>query len=91
MSASIATTNLVFNDDYHLVDWAGNVGSDMFKALVQFGAGEAALGIVILSGGTVLVGAIVATLVYGATEMAWTDFNISPKIVSELKLTIEGI
>lgn len=91
LSASIATTNLVFNDDYHLVNWVGNVGSDMFKALVQFGAGEAALGIVILSGGTVLVGAIVATLIYGAIEIAWTEFNISPKVISGLKLAIEGI
>ena len=29
VSASIATSDLVFKDDYHLVDWFGNVGSDM--------------------------------------------------------------
>ncbi|WP_081249889.1 hypothetical protein, partial [Aliivibrio fischeri] len=35
VSAAIATTDLVFKDDYHLVDWFGNVGADMFKALLQ--------------------------------------------------------
>lgn len=39
ISAAINTNDLIFNDQFHLVDWFGNVGADMFKALVQFGAG----------------------------------------------------
>ncbi len=88
MSASIATTNLVFSDDYHLVDWAGNVGSDMFKALVQFGAGEAALIGVTFIGEPIIIGALVVVAVYGLIEWSWGKYKISNHIIEALEYVI---
>ena len=90
LSASIATTNLVFNDDYHLVDWAGNVGSDMFKALVQFGAGEIGFLVGARIVGTVLGGGIAVAVVYLAIEYLWGEYDVSEWIVSELENVIEN-
>lgn len=49
----------MFNDDYHLINWFGNVGCDMFKAFVQFGAGEAALFAAAFYGASILSGAFI--------------------------------
>jgi hypothetical protein len=84
VSASIATTDLVFKDDYHLVDWFGNVGSDMFKALVQFGAGEAALWVATVVTGHVLVGAVVVVASYFFVEHIWSEYKIAQKVVGGL-------
>ncbi|HHY0522802.1 TPA: PAAR domain-containing protein [Vibrio parahaemolyticus] len=90
LSASIATTNLVFNDDYHLVDWVGNVGSDMFKALVQYGAGEIGFLFGIRIVGTVLSGGIAVAVVYLAIEYLWGEYDVSEWIVGELENVIEN-
>lgn len=89
VSASIATTNLVFEDDYHLVDWFGNVGSDMFKALLQFGAGEALLFIALLTTGSVIIGLLAVTAVYLSIEWFWNEYKVSDDIVNGLKDVIE--
>ncbi|MDC5869869.1 hypothetical protein OPW39_13645 [Vibrio europaeus] len=89
VSASIATTDLVFKDDYHLVSWFGNVGSDMFKFLVQVGVGEA----VLLAMGTlsspVLVGAFFVAASYILIEIVWSEYDISNKIVGVLENVTE--
>lgn len=90
VSASIATSDLVFKDDYHLVDWFGNVGSDMFKALVQFGAGEAMLFIVATMSGSILLGAILCSVAYITIEILWGEYGISKKIVAELENAVEN-
>ncbi|MUL11802.1 hypothetical protein GNP59_18235 [Aliivibrio fischeri] len=88
VSAAIATTDLVFKDDYHLVDWFGNVGSDMFKALLQFGAGEAALFIVLSFGGTIVFGLIAVAVVYGTIEWLWGDYKVNDEVVKGLESVI---
>lgn len=90
VSASIATSDLVFKDDYHLVDWFGNVGSDMFKFMLQTAVGEVALFAVAALGGTVLVGALACVAAYVIIEWAWGEFKISQKIVRELDNAIEN-
>ncbi|WP_186171712.1 hypothetical protein [Vibrio chagasii] len=85
VSASIATSDLVFKDDYHLVDWFGNVGSDMFKALLQFGAGEAMLLIVGTMSGSILLGGILCAVSYLIIEIVWGKYSISEKIITELE------
>lgn len=85
VSASIATTDLVFKDDYHLTDWFGNVGSDMFKALVQFGAGEAALWVAATYSAPILIGAIACVGVYVLVELVWDDLKISNHLVEVLE------
>ncbi|WP_308727217.1 type VI secretion system PAAR protein [Aliivibrio sifiae] len=88
VSAAIATTDLVFKDDYHLVDWFGNVGSDMFKALLQFGAGEAVLfGIVALTGYIVL-GFVLVAVAYLTIEWLWNEYKVTDEIILELERVI---
>ncbi|MGF1751937.1 hypothetical protein [Vibrio cionasavignyae] len=90
VSASIATSDLIFKDDYHLVDWFGNVGADMFKALLQYGAGEAALFVVVAMTGSILIGGIVCALAYLAIELIWSEYEISKSIVTELENAVEN-
>lgn len=90
VSASLATSDLVFKDDYHLVNWFGNVGSDMFKALVQFGAGEAALWVAASYSAPILIGAIACVAVYTLIEMAWSDLKISDHLVETLENVISN-
>ncbi|PJG58223.1 hypothetical protein, partial [Aeromonas cavernicola] len=70
---------------YHLVDWFGNVGTDVFKGMVAIGAGEAALLALSLSGGTaIIVGVTVVVLVSIAIDIIFKEWNVSGKIVLEL-------
>ncbi|MBF4425270.1 hypothetical protein [Vibrio anguillarum] len=89
VSASIATSDLVFKDDYHLVDWFGHVGSDMFKALVQFGAGEAALFAAAFYGVSIMSGAILVVFAYIAIEAVWSEYKIADKVVGGLESALE--
>ncbi|MCR9300081.1 hypothetical protein NB466_14550 [Vibrio fluvialis] len=90
LSASIATSDLVFKDEYHLVDWFGHVGSDMFKFLVQAGAGEAMLLATASFGTTVLAGALLVAAAYVLVEIAWSEYDISKKIVRLLEDATEN-
>lgn len=85
VSASIATSDLVFKDDYHLVDWFGNVGSDMFKALVQYGVGEAMLFSAAYASAPILAGAIFVVIAYLGIEYLWGEYRVRDSIVEELK------
>ncbi|MDG2580662.1 hypothetical protein P7L97_24020, partial [Vibrio parahaemolyticus] len=75
---------------YHLVDWFGNVGSDMFKFMLQTAVGEASLFAVAALGGTVLVGALACVAAYVIIEWAWGEFKISNTIVRELENVIQN-
>ncbi|WP_100752980.1 hypothetical protein [Vibrio salilacus] len=90
VSASIATSDLVFKSDYHLVDWFGNVGSDMFKFLVQVGAGEGALWLTATYSAPIIVGAAVCFAAYVLVEIFWSEYQISKLIVKELENAIES-
>lgn len=90
ISATINTNELVFNDDYHLVDWFGNVGADMFQAMASVAAGEIVLlGIGALVGGTsVLFGAFVFVAASIIVGWAFEEWNVSEGVISELKNAI---
>ena len=87
ISAAINTNDLVFKDDYHLVDWFGNVGVDMFKALVSFGAGELAILVAVaLSGGIpILVGVFIAIGFSVVIDIAFTEWKVSEQVVEGMK------
>lgn len=86
ISAAINTNELVFNDDFHLVDWFGNVGTDMFKGMLAIGTGEAILLTMGLTGGAaILIGALLVVGVSIAIEFVFEEWNVSDKIVSGLK------
>ena len=90
ISATINTNELVFNDDYHLVDWFGNVGTDMFKGIVAIGAGEALLLALGVSGfGAIILGAIVVVGVSILIENIFDEWKVSEKVVSGLKNATE--
>lgn len=89
ISASIATANLYFEDDYHLVDWFGNVGADMFKALIQFGAGEAVLFGALGLGASVITGTVLLVVAYLVVEWAWNEYKVSEKVVRGLEYAVE--
>lgn len=90
VSASIATSDLVFKDDYHLVNWFGNVGSDMFKFMIQTAVGEAALFSAALIGQPVIIGAIAVTATYVLIEWAWGEYKISQTIVERLENAVSN-
>ncbi|MFA0115224.1 hypothetical protein AB4407_16405 [Vibrio sp. 10N.261.46.E11] len=85
VSASIATSDLVFKDDYHLVDWFGNVGSDMFKFMLQTAVGEVVLFATAALGSPVLAGAFFVAATYVFIEWAWGEYKISNEIVRRLE------
>lgn len=85
VSASIATSDLVFKDDYHLVNWFGNVGSDMFKFMLQTVVGEAALFAAAFLGQPIIIGAIAVTATYVLIEWVWGEYKISQTIVERLE------
>lgn len=90
ISATINTNELVFNDDYHLVDWFGNVGTDMFKGMVAIGAGEALLlGLGVSGAGAIILGAIVVVGISILIENIFDDWKVSEKVVSGLKNATE--
>ncbi|MCQ9091211.1 hypothetical protein [Vibrio alginolyticus] len=62
----------------------------MFKALVQFGAGEAMLLIVATMSGSILLGAILCSVAYITIEILWGEYGISKKIVTELENAVEN-
>jgi len=91
ISAAINTNDLIFKDDYHFVDWFGNVGVDIFKAFVAFGAGEvllltlaaAGVGVPILAGVLVIIG--ISMLI----DEIFTQWKVSEHVVEGLK-SFEG-
>lgn len=85
ISASIATTDLVFKDDYHFVDWFGSVGSDMFKALAQYGAGEVALFALATFNAPILAGALFVAFAYIGIEIIWSHYKLSNEIIAVSK------
>jgi len=87
ISAAINTNDLMFKDDYHFVDWFGNVGVDVFKALVAFGMGEAvilslaALGV----GVPILAGVAVAIFIGYTIDYIFNEWKVSEQVVTGLK------
>ena len=89
ISATINTNELVFNDDYHLVDWFGNVGTDMFKGILAIAVGEAFLLAIGVSGGAILLGVLAVVGASYAIDKIFEEWHISEKVVSELKNAFE--
>lgn len=89
ISVAINTNELIFNDNFHLVNWFGNVGTDMFKGMLAIGAGEAVLLAMGLTGGTaIVVGVIVVVAVSVAIDMVFKEWKVSDKVVSGLENAI---
>lgn len=89
ISASIATTDLILNDDYHLVNWFGAVGSDMFKFLLQAGGGEILfLGAITLEL-PLIIGAGAVIILYISTEWFFEHYKVTDKVTKGLENVID--
>lgn len=85
VSASINTNELVFNDDYHLVDWFGEMGSDIFKALAVWGVSEIALALLSEAAIPIVVGFLIYVIVDRFIDLLWNGFQVEDKIVGALE------
>ncbi len=90
ISATINTNELVFNDDYHLVDWFGNVGADMFQAMASMAAGEVVLlALAATFGATgIIAGAVAIIIASLLVDYVFDEWKVSDKVVSGLKNAI---
>lgn len=90
ISATINTNELVFNDDYHLVDWFGNVGADMFQAMASMAAGEVVLLVLAATFGAtgVIAGAVAIIIASLFVDYVFDEWKVSDKVVSGLKNAI---
>jgi uncharacterized Zn-binding protein involved in type VI secretion len=90
ISTTINTNELVFNDDYHLVDWFGNVGADMFQAMASMAAGEVVLLVLAATFGAtgVIAGAVAIIIATLLVESVFEEWKVSDKVVSGLKNAI---
>ncbi|MDF4652532.1 hypothetical protein P3502_25165, partial [Vibrio parahaemolyticus] len=87
ISATINTNELMFNDDYHLVDWCGSMGSDLFKLLAT---GAVVGGIICLTVALgvaipMVVGAMVWVGVDVIISNIWDENKIEENIINGLK------
>lgn len=90
ISATINTNELIFNDDYHLVDWFGNVGADMFQAMASMVAGEVVLLVLAATFGAtgVIAGAVAIIIASLLVDYVFEEWKVSDKVVSGLKNAI---
>lgn len=87
ISAGINTNELVFNDDYHLVDWFGHVGSDFFKAMTVLSTSAYVVSLTVGLGIAlpILAGVVLWVGVDWAINEIWGSFKIEDAIVEGLK------
>ncbi|EJB8453326.1 PAAR domain-containing protein [Vibrio parahaemolyticus] len=92
ISAAINTNELVFNDDYHLVDWCGSMGSDLFKLLAVGAVIRGGIYLIVALEVTVpiLVGGLVWVGVDVVISDVWDEYNIEDYIVNSLKEVVDA-
>lgn len=92
ISATINTNELVFNDDYHLVDWCGSMGSDLLKLLSVGAVIGAAVSLTVAFGVSVplFVGALIWVGVDIIVSNIWDDYDVEERIVDSLKGVVDA-
>lgn len=87
ISAGINTNELVFNDDYHLVDWFGHVGSDLFKAMVVLAVSGYVVSLAVALGIAmpIVVSVCLWVGIDWSIEQFWIRFEIEKTLLDKLK------
>ncbi|MEF1291853.1 hypothetical protein, partial [Vibrio sp. M260118] len=87
VSATINTNELVFNDAYHLVDWCGSMGSDLFKVMTSLTASAGIVSLFVLFSISVPIVAsfLIFLLVDSAISYFWEEFKVEDVLINELK------
>ncbi|WP_260261634.1 hypothetical protein [Vibrio intestinalis] len=81
ISAAIATEQLMNNDEYHMTDWYGEMGSELLK----LGVVSVLTLIAIPSSLPILAVAAVALVIGLIVDEVWEEFEIQEKITTELE------
>ncbi|NVH47347.1 hypothetical protein [Photobacterium damselae] len=87
ISAAINTNDLIFNDDYHFVDWFGNIGSDFIKTALSIYGGEFIIGLFVGATGAlplVIIAGISITIAILLDEV-FEATNIAGELTNALK------
>lgn len=87
ISATINTNELVFNDDYHLVDWCGAMGSDLFKAMTSLSVSILAVSVAALLGLSVpiVIGFVIYAVIDVGIGFLWGRFEVEDEMISLMK------
>ncbi|MCG9781271.1 PAAR domain-containing protein [Vibrio brasiliensis] len=87
ISATINTNELVFNDDYHLVDWCGAMGSDLFKAMTSLSVSILAISVAALLGLSVpiVIGFVIYAVIDVGIGFLWGRFEVEDEMISLMK------
>ncbi|ENM6413344.1 hypothetical protein AB8I26_002935 [Vibrio parahaemolyticus] len=87
VSAVISTNELVFNNDYDLVDWCRSMGSDLFKSMTVLAVSTLAVSLTVAMGISMPI--VAGVLVWVGIEMLigsiWDEFEVEDAIVNGLK------
>ncbi len=85
ISAAIATEQLVNNDEYHMTDWYGEMGSELLKlgvvSVITLIAIPSSLPILAIAALAIVVGLVV--------DEVWEEFEVQNKITTELESATE--
>ncbi|USD32898.1 MULTISPECIES: hypothetical protein [Vibrio] len=85
ISAALATEQLVNNDEYHMVDWYGSVGTELLK----LGVTSALALFVISSSMPILLTALIAITIAMIVDSIFDRFEVENKITEELRSATE--
>lgn len=87
ISATINTNELVFNDDYHLVDWCGAMGSDLFKAMTSLSVSILAVSVAAVLGLSVpiVIGFVIYAVIDVGIGFLWGRFEVEEEMISLMK------
>ncbi|NOH38742.1 hypothetical protein F0267_10885 [Vibrio coralliilyticus] len=85
ISAAIATEQLVNNDEYHMTDWYGEMGSELLKlgvvSVIALIAIPSSLPILVIAALAIVVGLVV--------DEVWEEYKVQEKITTELESATE--
>ena len=82
ISAALATEQLINNDEYHMVDWYGSVGTELLK----IGVTSVLTMLLVSSSLPVVVGVGLAILIAMGVDSLFEQFTVEEKITEELKV-----
>ncbi|MFA0226678.1 hypothetical protein AB4483_21715 [Vibrio splendidus] len=85
ISAALATEKLINNDEYHMVDWYGTMGTE----LVKIGVTSAITLLFVTSSMPIVMGVAIAISIALAVDFLFGKFKVEERITKELKIATE--
>ncbi|MCG9680452.1 hypothetical protein [Vibrio sp. Isolate24] len=85
ISAALATEQLINNDEYHMVDWYGSMGTDLLK----IGITSVLTLLFVPSSVPIIIGVAIAIGIAVTVDFLFAQFEVQDKITEELKVATE--